>query len=33
MIADYLDGGGVIVFGGHLHHDWLRKIGLRESLR
>jgi hypothetical protein len=23
VIRDYLDGGGVVVFGGHLHRDWL----------
>lgn len=23
VLLDYLDGGGVIVFGGHLHRDWL----------
>lgn len=23
VIARYLDGGGVVVFGGHLHRDWL----------
>jgi hypothetical protein len=23
MIRSYLDGGGVLIFGGHLHRDWL----------
>ncbi len=23
VIREYLDGGGVVVFGGHLHRDWL----------
>jgi hypothetical protein len=23
VIRDYLDRGGVVVFGGHLHRDWL----------
>jgi hypothetical protein len=23
VIQDYLDGGGVVVFGGHLHRNWL----------
>jgi hypothetical protein len=23
VIRNYLDGGGVVVFGGHLHRDWL----------
>ncbi|MDQ3762005.1 MAG: hypothetical protein M3460_10005 [Actinomycetota bacterium] len=23
MIRDYLDSGGVVIFGGHLHRDWL----------
>lgn len=28
LIRDYLDSGGVVVFGGHLHRPWLPGAGL-----
>jgi hypothetical protein len=31
LIRDFLDRGGVVVFGGHLHRDWLPGVGVRSA--